>query len=199
MADQKLRELERAASQGDQDAFEQLVQYIVRLTGLNEAQVAARYHFPNLYAWCLAAIQHKIVYYIQEWFPQTDHYPVRAYLKYYTIKDDYKGESQLSQCWLNQDSNSPHYQELVTALRWIDIDRHPWGQHFCFLGSGYEDKLEEIFRIFGLHGRRGNLPHLTRLFSVHPRTYLDQFEEDENFGYEVEDSEEYEDDDEEVF
>lgn len=196
MADQELRELERAVSTGDPEAFARLIQYVVRMTGLTENQAAARYHFPNLYQWCLAAIAHETVYYIQEWFPQTNYQPVRAYLKYYTIKEDDRGKAQLSQCWLNADRYSPHYDKLVAGLRWIDIDRHPWGQRFCFLGSGYADKLEDIFRLFGLHSRRGSVPHLQRLFSVHPNTYQDQFEEDENLGYIDDEDEDDEDEDE---
>jgi hypothetical protein len=188
MADQRLRELEREAASGDPGAFDQLIQYIVRIIGLDEAQAAARYHFPNLYEWCLAAIQHDTVYYVQEWFPMTSHQPVRAYLKYFTIKFDDQNKPQLSQCWLLDDRKSPHYEELANSLRWIEIDRHPWGQHFCFLGSGYENKLDDIFRVFGLKmSQHRILPHLRRLFSVVPNTYLEQFEEDEYFGYDLDD------------
>lgn len=188
MADRELRNLERRVAQGDTEAFDLLIQHIVRVTGITEAQAAARYHFPNLHQWCLAAIRHGTVYYIQEWFPVTNHQPVRAYLKYFTIKFD-QDNPQLSQCWLLDDRNSPYYEELATSLRWIEIDRHPWGQHFCFLGSGYEDKLEDIFRVFGFSG----IPRLRLLFSVHPLTYQEQFAENEDFGYQFDT-----DDDEEV-
>ena len=196
MADKRLRDLQRRVAGGDPEAFGLLVQHIVRTTGLRASQVEARYYFPNLYEWCLAAIQHETIYNVQEWFPQTDQYPTRVYLKYWTIKDNYQGKPQLDQCCINSDRESPHYETLVGMLRWIEIDRHPWGQHFCFLGSGYEDKLEEIFRIFGLHRREGSIPRLTRLFSVHPNTYQEQFEEDPELGYDVTDDEDEDDEDE---